>query len=219
MMRTDLRASTSMRGLPASATTMFLDARQFPFTRLLESRLGELRREFEFLAHHQFLPWPESELYDRGWEVFGLWALGKRLDSNCRACPVTAETVESIPGLTTAGFSIMAPGTYIRPHVGYTNTVLRCHLGLIVPDGCGIEVDGETRHWEEGKCLVFDDTALHSAWNDSDSQRVILLIDFVRPGSRFDAIVSDRFATAIRALTSQEAAKPSDPARPMRLGP
>jgi hypothetical protein len=33
--------------------------------------------------------------------------------------------------------------------------------------------------WEEGKCLIFDDTFCHSAVNNSQMARVILLLDFV----------------------------------------
>ena len=182
---------------------MFLDAALFPFTVLLETRSGDVRQEFKQLSRQQLIPWPETDLYNAGWEVFGLWAMGQRLEANSRACPVTAETVESIPGLTTAGFSIMAPGTHIRPHFGYTNAVLRCHLGLIVPEKCGIQVGEERRRWEEGKCLIFDDTALHSAWNDSDQPRVILLVDFVRPDCRFEPTVSDEVADVIQAIKGQ----------------
>ena len=52
-------------------------------------------------------------------------------------------------GVTTAGFSRLAPGTHIKPHVGYTSEVLRCHLGLIVPPDCALRVGSETRRWEE----------------------------------------------------------------------
>ncbi|MBP5975410.1 aspartyl/asparaginyl beta-hydroxylase domain-containing protein [Brasilonema sp. CT11] len=80
--------------------------------------------------------------------------------------------------MTTATFSCLAPGTHIAPHKGYINTVLRCYLGLIVPDDCEIRVEHETKTWEEGKCLVFDDTFEHEVWNRSNTSRIILLIDF-----------------------------------------
>jgi aspartyl/asparaginyl beta-hydroxylase (cupin superfamily) len=179
---------------------MFLNPRDFPFTAALESRWSEIRGEFMALAPGQLMPWPETDLYNRGWEVFGLWAMGRKLESNCGTCPRTAEAVESIPGLTTAGFSLLAPGARIRPHVGYTNSVLRCHLGVIVPGGCRIQVGDETREWEQGKCLVFDDTVLHSACNESDAARIVLLIDFVREGRRFDPAVSDEFFQLIRTI-------------------
>jgi len=129
-----------------------------------------------------FLPWPEKNLYEDGWKVFGLYAFGKRVEANCALCPATTRLVESVPGMTTAGFSLMAPGTHIRPHEGYTTTVLRCHLGVVVPDGCELRVGDETRAWKNGACMVFDDTFEHEAWNRSDSPRVVLLIDFTRPG-------------------------------------
>jgi beta-hydroxylase len=93
--------------------------------------------------------------------------------------------VEQIPGLTTAGFSWMSPGTHIKPHVGYSSAVLRCHLGLVIPSDCKLRVGSETRGWQEGKTLVFDDTVEHEAWNRSDKDRVVLLLDFKRPGAEF----------------------------------
>lgn len=39
---------------------------------------------------------------------------------------------------------------------------LTVHLGLIVPTGCSIYVGDDTPHtWEEGKCIVFDDSFEH----------------------------------------------------------
>lgn len=94
-----------------------------------------------------------------------------------------------MPGLTTAGFSRLAPGTHIQPHVGYTSAVLRCHLGLVVPDeGCALRVGEDTRTWAEGRCVVFDDTVEHEAWNRSGSDRIVLLVDFLRPGADPDAV-------------------------------
>ena len=82
--------------------------------------------------------------------------------------------------MTTAGFSFLAPGTVIRPHIGYSGEVLRCHLGLIVPEGCALRVGAETRNWDAGKRLVFDDTVEHEAWNSGAEGRAVLLIYFRR---------------------------------------
>ena len=100
-------------------------------------------------------------------------------------CPETTRIIESVPGLTTAGFSWMAPGTHIKPHNGYTDTVLRCHLGLVVPPECALRVGDQTRSWQEGKTMIFDDTIVHEAWNRGDSQRIILLLDFEKSGHKF----------------------------------
>ncbi len=55
--------------------------------------------------------------------------------------------------------------------------MLRCHLGLIVPEGCGMRVDTETRNWTQGKCLRFNHTLEHEAWNKGNST-IVLLLDF-----------------------------------------
>ena len=78
-------------------------------------------------------------------------------------------------------FSRLAPGARIPPHHGVMNARLICHLPLIVPPGCGFRVGGETREWNEGELLVFDDTVEHEAWNDSSSDRIILIFDVWRP--------------------------------------
>jgi len=62
--------------------------------------------------------------------------------------------------------------------------VLRLHLGLIVPeprDRVRIRVDDQICTWEEGKCLLFDDSYDHEVWNDTDGWRAVLFVDFVRP--------------------------------------
>jgi beta-hydroxylase len=63
--------------------------------------------------------------------------------------------------------------------------VLRCHLGLEIPSGdLGLRIGGETRVWQPGKCLVFDDTAEHEAWNHTDADRVVLIVTFERRAIR-----------------------------------
>jgi aspartyl/asparaginyl beta-hydroxylase (cupin superfamily) len=162
---------------------MFFDPVQFGFTGALEQNWRAIRAEFEALGAAALTPWPERELYSHGWEVAGLYAFGRKLEENCARCPVAASMVTAIPGMTTAGFSVLQAGARILPHRGYTNEVLRCHLGLVVPAGCSMRVGGETRNWEEGRCLVFDDTVEHEVWHRGDSPRVVLLVDFARSGS------------------------------------
>jgi beta-hydroxylase len=159
---------------------MYLDPADYPFTAVLKRNWRAIRAEFERIAPANFMAWHERELYGDGWDVFGLWAFGTRLDANCDMCPVTTATVEQVPGLTTAGFSILQPGTHIVPHEGYTSEVLRCHLGLVVPDGCSMRVGTETRTWEEGGCLMFDDTIEHEVWHRGTTPRAVLLLDFRR---------------------------------------
>jgi beta-hydroxylase len=159
---------------------MYLESAQFPFTTRLEQAWRTIRAEYEAVGPGTLMPWPEAFLYEGGWDVMGLWAFGAKLTNNCALCPRTAQLVQSIPGMTTAGFSVLEPGTHIRPHVGYSKEVLRCHLGLIVPNGCEMRVGADTRSWTEGQCLVFDDTVEHEVWHRGAAPRVVLLIDFMK---------------------------------------
>jgi beta-hydroxylase len=168
---------------------MYLDPRDYPFTAILEKNWQVIRQELENLHAQNFMAWPERELYEKGWDVFGLYAFGNRLEDNCQRCPRTAELVAQVPGLTTAGFSSLQPGTHITPHEGYTKAVLRCHLGLVVPEGCSMRVGAETRSWEEGRCLVFDDTIEHEVWHRGTKPRIVLLLDFKRNPSDPDSVV------------------------------
>jgi beta-hydroxylase len=45
-----------------------------------------------------------------------------------------------------------------------------------------LRVGNEVRNWVEGECLIFDDTFEHEAWNNSNETRIVLLLDFLRPG-------------------------------------
>lgn len=56
------------------------------------------------------------------------------------------------------------------------------HLGLVVPPECRLRVNEDTRHWQEGNVLIFDDTIEHETWNDSDQDLGNLLLDFLRLG-------------------------------------
>ncbi|MDX2096491.1 MAG: aspartyl/asparaginyl beta-hydroxylase domain-containing protein [Leptolyngbyaceae cyanobacterium bins.59] len=175
---------------------VFYDPQQFEFVTTLESNWQTVRAELEQLREGDFIPWPEKYLYGKGWDTFGLYAFGIKLAKNCQLCPKTAALLAQIPGLTTAGFSSLAPGTHIAPHTGYPDGLLRCHLGVIVPDECALRVADKTHAWSEGKCLVFDDTSEHEAWNRSDRTRIVLLIDFKAPDGLLSSVpVSERSPT------------------------
>ena len=159
---------------------MFMEPSEFPFLAPLQNNWRAILDELLALDKTYFMNWPERNIYKGDWKVFGLYKFGTRLDDLCALCPRTAKILDGIPGIETAGFSSMAANTQITPHSGYTNQVLRCHLGLITPPDCAIRVAKETRAWTPGSCFVFDDTNEHEAWNRSDSTRVVLLLDFKR---------------------------------------
>ncbi len=168
-------------GYSGEPDVMFLDPATFPFTRDLVAHWQDVLDECLALPAREFDAWPETGLYNHGWEVYGLYLMDRPLIGNCVFCPRTTALVRDIPGLRTAGFSRLAPGTVIAPHVGYSSDVLRLHLGLQTPECCGLRVGGETRRWVAGECLIFDDTVEHEAWNRGHADRIVLLADFVKP--------------------------------------
>jgi aspartate beta-hydroxylase len=121
------------------------------------------------------------------WSAYYLIKYGERIEDACARCPVTAAMLDSIPGAKmarrapTAFFSILKPKTRIPPHTGVTNTRAIIHLPLIVPEGCGFRVGGETRQWKIGEAFAFDDTIEHEAWNNSDELRAVLIFDVWNP--------------------------------------
>ncbi|BCQ56095.1 aspartyl/asparaginyl beta-hydroxylase domain-containing protein [Burkholderia gladioli] len=159
---------------------MFHPSSAFPFLATLERGWQIVRDECDALLPGEFDAWPERELYNRGWDVYGLYLAGRPLLENCVFCPSTARLLETVPGLQHAGFSRLAPGTEIAPHVGYSGAVLRLHLALRAQGDCALRVGGETRRWMPGEGFVFDDTAEHAAWNRSDAPRIVLLADFLK---------------------------------------
>lgn len=166
---------------PAGGKSAFLDPSQYRFTEVLQRNAPLIREELgRVLAVNRFEPYPEPELYDGAWDVFGFYWFGEKIPGNCARCPHTAGVIEQVPNLVTAGYSRLAAGAVIKAHVGFTSEVLRCHLGLITPASCAIRVGGEIRHWRENECLIFDDTVEHEAWNRSGTDRVVLLLDFLK---------------------------------------
>jgi aspartyl/asparaginyl beta-hydroxylase (cupin superfamily) len=174
------------------STEPFLDPAEFAWTALLEQHYPAIRAEADrvlrvrdALPNFQDIAPDQIELTaDDQWKTFWFVGYGVWDDPNCLRCPVTAAVLRAIPGLTTGFFSILGSGKRLPPHVGPYRGVLRHHLALIVPEPpeqCGIRVGDQTRHWTQAQSLVFDDTYEHEAWNDTDSERVVLFLDIKRP--------------------------------------
>ncbi|HEY2319519.1 MAG TPA: aspartyl/asparaginyl beta-hydroxylase domain-containing protein [Solirubrobacteraceae bacterium] len=162
------------------------DPRGFALVEYLETHFAAIRAEILSLDAERFAP--ESERIGRtgSWDVVFLYERGRRRDEICAACPVTAHGVDThrtIRGTTGLIYvSRMRAGTHISAHRGPTNLRLRCHLAISVPAGdCAIRVGDHTEHWQEGRCLVFDDSFDHEAWNHTEEDRIVLIVDLWHP--------------------------------------
>ena len=167
----------------------FFDPEEFPFVAEMEANWEKIQAEFLQVWESEYVPniqdvFKEQSLIakDENWKSYMLLLYGFDFKDHIDKCPETYRLMKKIPGISSAMFSILAPGKHLPPHHGPYRGVLRYHLGLVVPDEekCHIVVDGEKRHWQEGKSMVFDDTWLHEAHNNSDKPRAILFVDFIR---------------------------------------
>lgn len=179
----------------------FFDNAQFPWLGSIEAATDAIRAELaSVLASDQagltpYVAYPDGVPLDqwrelnrsRRWSAYFLWNQGTAQPQHLGRCPRTAQAVQAAPqcGIAQHGpnvfFSILEPHTRIPPHTGVTNARLTVHLPLIVPPGCRFRVGGETREWIPGRAWVFDDTIEHEAWNDSDTERAILIFDIWNP--------------------------------------
>jgi aspartate beta-hydroxylase len=163
------------------------DASDFPAAGYLEEHFVEIRDEVLALQPARYHRETERIGRTGDWDVAFFYERGRRREEVCEACPVTTRGIETMPTMRTAAgliyVSRMRPGTHIQPHRGPTNLRLRCHLGISVPDGdCALRVGDEIRQWEDGHCLVFDDSLEHEAWNHTEQDRIVLVVDLWNPG-------------------------------------
>jgi len=187
-MAMDVEAYAQLELPPA---TPWYEPHIWPWTAFLESRADEISAELK-LQLSAFSPWPDylkttthgEDSSGKMWSVLAYKFYCHFLPQFAAAMPRTAAILDEIPFVTSAGFSLLPPGTHILPHRGTTDSVLRYHLGLLVPKdfaALGMRVDGATQHWRAGESLLFDDTFTHDAWNDSQETRVVMIIDILRP--------------------------------------
>ena len=158
---------------------MLEDLNKYKFLEPLKENWKHIHSEYKAIEKFN-TPWGEEEIYNKGWEVFGLIHKNDDLVENQDLCPFTTNLIKQIPKVFIAGFSILKPNCVIYPHYGYNNKVLRSHLGLDCPKDAYLKVEDRVQCWENGEMFVFDDTKIHEACNNSDETRVIFILDFYK---------------------------------------
>ncbi len=169
---------------PGLAAHAWHDPGEFDFVPLLEAASGSIREEVLALVGDSFAKYRPDLALEGEWTTYKLWSFGTPHRENLDRCPRTAAALDSLSTDHAAGltyFSALGPGTRVAAHCGPTNTRLRCHLGIVVPPGCAIRAGTATRSWEEGNCIVFDDSFEHEVWNESDRHRYVLILDVWHP--------------------------------------
>ncbi len=168
------------------------DSNLFAWTKALEENWESIRAEAQTLVEmrdalqgfHEVSPYQSRISKGDSWKTVWLYGFGYRSDVVCELCPVTARLVADIPELQSAFFSMLSPGTHIPAHSGVYKGLINCHLALLVPrerERCRIRVSDQVLTWQPGKTFVFDDTNEHEVWNDTEEERVVLLVQIHRP--------------------------------------
>ena len=132
-----------------------------------------------------------AAFYKTGTDIgqYGNWKGGPLLlfdyeiVDNVKICQQTYDILKEIPNIKSVVFSVLGPGKYVKAHIGMYKGVYRGLLCLdVAKEGeCWIKIEDRKIPFEVGKCVVFDETALHEVHNDTKQDRVVLYLDFYRP--------------------------------------
>ena len=181
----------------------FIEPAQFEWARELAVNADQLKEELKrYVSDHHLQGYFNTSMVDKknSWKTIALKTWSIELYKNQQYFPLITSLINKYPQIISASFNLLESGSRILPHCGDTNAIYRCHLGLEIPSGLpetGFKVKEEIRAWENGKWLVFMDAYRHEAWNDSDKERYIFLIDVMR-----DEYVSKKGFVCSTVLTS-----------------
>lgn len=206
--------------IPDMIPRPFFEREDFPWIGELEAATDIIREELLALVRADFpgfepyiqLPagHPSAKAWGElnnsaDWSVLHLYRHGQLIEGNASRCPRTMAILAKLPLMHVPNhapevvFSVLKPGAHIPLHYGSVNGRLIVHLPLIVPENCGaLKAGGEARAWQEGRCLIFDDSIEHEAWNSSDQVRVVMLIDIWNP--QLTPVEQAAFSGALKSI-------------------
>lgn len=189
---------------PGLPQRQFYEREEFDWLDDVDAQVPDMQAELQtalddsdsfdpYVVANRERPRPTNRLIDDpSWGARYFWKDGEQVSAQAATCPATMAALAKAPMPVIAKrspialWSMLKPRTHIDPHHGLLNTRLICHVPLIAPDNCALRVGNETRAWEVGKTLIFDDSIEHEAWNRSDSTRVVLLFEIWRPEISLD---------------------------------
>lgn len=168
----------------------YVDIREFPELAPLQQNWRMIRDEALRLFDDGYIRAASgyndlgfNSFFRRGWKRFYLKWYGEFLPSAQQLCPQTTEMLSRIGSVNAAMFALLPPGSRLTKHRDPFAGSLRYHLGLSTPNSeeCCIVVDGERYAWRDGEAVMFDETFIHYAQNNTDKPRLILFCDIERP--------------------------------------
>ncbi len=170
--------------------TPYLAVDDFPELNVIQDNWMAIRDEALTLNENNtiddachFNDYPYHSFYKKGWRKFGLKWYGTTLNSANRLCPTTVSIIESLPSVKAAMFTVLPAGKRLNSHRDPYAGSLRYQMGLDTPNSnkCHIDVDGEKYNWKDGEAVLFDETYLHYIENNTEKDRLVLMLDIRRP--------------------------------------
>ncbi|AUT66123.1 aspartyl/asparaginyl beta-hydroxylase domain-containing protein [Paraburkholderia terrae] len=193
--------------------TAYIDLKHFPELAPLKANWESIRKEAlavdatqKISAATNYNDIGFNSFFKTGWRRFYLKWYGDPHPSAQSLCPVTTRLLQDIPTIKAAMFAQLPPGaSLVRHRDPYAGSV-RYHLGLVTPSSpkCYISVDGCPYFWRDGDAVMFDETYIHYAKNETDVSRIVLFCDVERPMYfRWAAALNRAFANVVlRAASS-----------------
>lgn len=176
----------NVNGIYTGNEPEYLDSSQFSWAKEISLNFNEIKNELE-----QYLSKYELESYFRtsivtkknSWKTIALKNWGIDIFKKQIYFPRTTLLLNKYPQIVSASFNLLLAHSKINKHSGDTNGFYRCHLGIKIPGSlpnCGFKVREKEVSWKENEWIVFMDAYEHEAWNETDSDRYIFVIDVLK---------------------------------------
>ena len=209
---------------------------RWPWVRELEARSPRVLEEYHRYSAEHHVP-HNGELVSPQYEDPDAWlpvplARGAHrslpLQTSRRDHPVLATWFPAAQEILrraprgNAGFSVLEGRSALRPHRDPNRGTVRLLMPLNLPgdDGeCGLRVDEHVVPWAAGTAVVFDLSASHEVWNDTDETRVAFAMELPAPLPwplvPFNAVVQRTLAwhPSYRQIARRAPGLPSEPQR------
>lgn len=186
--------------MPGLAATPWIDPARYACAQMVREAYPAIREETARFMDGRLVAPPHGLPDDapgdaaalptrpEGWREWRMAHRGRLIEPRLREFPETTRLLKQVlevsPFLVNALFLTMRPGTVLGRHVDPVNAWSDLWLGLHVPEGAAIEVNGEERVPEEGGLLAFDHSFIHSAWNRGSRDRVVMSLLLPHPDLR-----------------------------------
>lgn len=171
-------------------STPYLSLDTMPELKTLRDHWESIRDEALNLYHEGYLSASDkhddigfNSFFRRGWKRFYLQWYQASIPSAETLCPKTFALLKTIPCINAAMFALLPKNSSLFEHRDPYAGSLRYHLGLMTPNSkdCYISVDAQTYAWQDGQDVLFDETYIHYAKNNTPHDRIILFCDIQRP--------------------------------------